>query len=55
MKKINKGDRVKLKGREPQGVVKTMGKDDHWVRVDWDADKKGPKYVHEFELEIIDG
>lgn len=50
-----KGDRVKLKGREPTGTVKTTGKDDHWVCVEWDKNKKGPKYVHEFELEIING
>ena len=52
---MNKGDRVKLRGREPTGTVWKMGKDDHWIQVEWDQNKKGPKYVHEFELEIIDG
>ena len=51
---MEKGDRVKLKGREPIGSVKTMGKDDHWIRVEWDEGKEGPKYVHEFELEAIE-
>ena len=50
-----KGDRVKLRGREPSGVIKTMDRDSHWVCVLWDktGDKTGPKYVHEYELELI--
>ena len=51
---MKKGDRVKLKGREPIGFVKTMGSDNDWIRVNWDEGKEGPKYVHKFELEIID-
>ena len=52
---MKKGDRVKLKGREPVGYVKTMDKDgNHWIRVEWDEGKEGPKYVHEFELDVID-
>jgi hypothetical protein len=50
---VKKGDRVKLKGREPIGYVKTMGSDNNWIRVNWDKGKEGPKYVDKFELEII--
>ena len=49
---LDRGDRVKLKGREPCGVIQTMD-DDHWVCVQWDKNKPGPKFVHEFELEIV--
>ena len=55
---MKKGDRVKLKGREPCGVVDTMAVNYEigylgvWVCVRWDADKPGPKYVHELELEM---
>jgi hypothetical protein len=49
--RLKKGDRVKLRGREPEGVIETMGSDNHWVCVHWDNNKKGPKYVHEFELQ----
>ncbi len=48
---MEKGDRVKLKGRDPEGYISTMDKESHWVCVNWD--KQGPKYVHEFELEVI--
>ena len=48
-----KGDRVKLRGREPSGVIKTMDRDSHWVCVIWDEGKIGPKYVHEYELELV--
>ena len=48
---IKRGDFVRLKGRKPQGVVKKMGKDDHWVTVQWDKGKEGPKYVHLYELD----
>lgn len=51
---IEKQTKVKLKGREPQGNVKKVGVDSHWVTVKWDKNKKqGPKYVHEFELQVI--
>ena len=50
---MKKGDRVKLKGREPHGVIRAMSAD-QWVRVDWDEGKEGPKYVHELELELTD-
>ncbi len=51
--KPQKGDRVKLRGREPEGIVKTFGLSPEWVVVGWDTDKPGPKYVHELELEVI--
>ena len=48
-----RGDRVKLKGRKPVGVIKTMGKNDNWVRVDWDCGRQGPKFVHLYEREKV--
>lgn len=49
---LKRGDRVKLKSRDPEGFIESMD-DEHWVRVNWDKDKKGPKYVHEFELQSL--
>jgi len=55
---IRVGDRVKLKGREPQGIVVStrdyMGSD-IWVRVDWDPDgAQGPKYVSVLEIDKVE-
>ena len=53
---MKRGDRVKLKGRTPQGTVLRMAgieKKDMWAHVDWDEGKEGPKYVAELELDII--
>ncbi len=52
-KTLKKGDRVKLKGRIPEGVIKTMGVDNTWVVVDWDEGKEGPKYVDLYEVELV--
>ncbi len=52
---LDKGARVKLKGRTPEGVVKTMGIDNSWVVVDWDKGKEGPKYVDLYEIELANG
>lgn len=46
------GQRVKLKGREPTGIIKAFGLSPQWVSVDWDSGVKGPKYVHVLELDV---
>ena len=54
MNKLPKrGDRVKLKGRIPFGVIHKMNDDDKWVTVEWDNSAPGPKYCHLYELELI--
>lgn len=52
---MKKGDRVKLKGRIPEGIVRAIREDTHWVSVVWDQGKEGPKYVHEYELDTVNG
>lgn len=51
--RLKKGDRVKLKGRDPKGIIYTMSSNDYWVCVTWDKGNRGPKYVHGLELEVI--
>lgn len=46
-----RGDRCRLRGRSPAGVLRTIDPDTNWAVVEWDAGKEGPKYVHLFELE----
>ncbi len=48
---LDRGNKVKLKGRDPQGVI--YSKNGSWVVVRWDKDKLGPAIVHELELENI--
>jgi len=50
---ISHGDRVKLKGRVPAGVIEKMGVDSKWVSVNWDKETPGPKYCHLYEVERI--
>jgi hypothetical protein len=47
------GDRVRLRGRDPRGVLSRVD-ERKWSWVDWDADAvAGPKIVYLFELERI--
>lgn len=47
-----RGDSVKLRGREPRGVIAKMDEETQWVTVDWDKGfTVGPRYVHLLELE----
>lgn len=48
-----RGDTVKLKGRIPSGVLKTMNDESLSCCVDWFNDD-GPKYCHLYELEVIE-
>ena len=45
------GDRVRLKGRDPQGIVMRIS--DKGVNVVWDDGKVGPKIVPLYELEKL--
>ena len=47
---IERGDMVKLKGRAPFGILKTMSAGE-WCVVDWQSAETGPKYVGLKELE----
>ena len=49
---IKRGDRVKLRGREPFGTLKTMSPAE-WCVVEWESEKPGPKYVGLKELELL--
>lgn len=51
--KVERGSSVKLKGRKPFGIVKTMDEESLWVKVDWNKSTPGPKYCHYYELELI--
>lgn len=46
-----RGDRVKLRGKVPQGILGTMN-NLSWCCVDWD-NGVGPKFCHIKELEVI--
>ncbi len=48
-----RGSKVKLKGRNPFGVIKTMDEESKWVHVEWNKNTPGPKYCHLYELEEI--
>lgn len=47
------GDKVKLKGRTPIGILKNISEDKYsnWCDVDWEID--GPKICHLLELETV--
>lgn len=46
------GDKVRLRGRDPVGVIKAIGgPSNKWVAVKWDIEKSGPGMVHINELE----
>jgi hypothetical protein len=47
-----KGDRVKLRGREPVGIL-SHREPNGWANVKWDEGCCGPKIVHINELEIL--
>ena len=47
------GDRVRLRGRQAWGQLKSVTITDQWARVDWSTDGAGPKLVHLHELEKI--
>ena len=49
---LKRGDKVKLKSRKPEGVIKTMDEDSRWVCVEWTI--SGPMYVDMLELEVCD-
>lgn len=46
------GDKVKLRGREPVGTLKSIN-DRSWAKVEWEAGKEGPRFVHLQELEKL--
>jgi hypothetical protein len=57
---IREGDRVKLRGRSPIGVLRALrfppqrdAQVPTWADVEWDADVRGPKICHLHELEKI--
>lgn len=45
------GDRVKLRGREPTGIISNINSTNNWTKVKWDD--KGPLICHLYELERI--
>ncbi len=45
------GDRVRLRGRAPVGIVKWIGNEMSWCEVEWDAGPQGPRLVHLHEIE----
>lgn len=47
------GDRVRLRGREPVGVLRQIDAESSWARVEWDSDAKGPDICHLRELQPI--
>jgi len=47
------GDYVRLRGHIPVGVLRHIGPENGWCRVDWDAAVRGPTFCHLRELEII--
>lgn len=47
-----RGDRVRLRGRDATGVLKTIGSRG-WACVDWDVVGAGPRFVHLGELERV--
>jgi uncharacterized protein YodC (DUF2158 family) len=44
------GDRVKLRGRSPKGIISKISSNT-WVRVVWDIGSEGPRFVDIRELE----
>lgn len=52
---MKKGDKVKLRGRKPAGVVKSLCKNPDWLRVDWNIVPGGAEIVHIKEVELIEG
>lgn len=46
------GQPVRLKGREPAGILKFLA-DRGWAFVAWTTTTKGPRIVHIDELEVI--
>lgn len=48
------GDRVKLRGRQPKGMVETVNAVTKWCRVRWDKGD-GPTICHLDELEADEG
>ena len=44
------GERVRLRGRPPVGVLLWVG-DRLWSRVEWDGAVSGPRIVHLLELD----
>lgn len=47
-----RGERCKLRGRPATGVLKTFN-ELKWAVVEWDADARGPKFIHLNELEAV--
>lgn len=45
------GERVRLRGREPRGVLRRVNESSLWAQVEWDAETPGPKHCHLKELE----
>ena len=48
---VKVGDRVKLRGRLPTGVLRHVDPVSKWARVEWDSEAVGPQIVHFKELE----
>lgn len=46
------GDLVKLRGRVPHGVLRSVD-DRLWSVVEWVSEVSGPKFCHLHELEVI--
>lgn len=45
------GGRVKLRGRQALGVLRSVNPESNWSRVDWDEGVKAPLICHLYELE----
>ncbi len=50
MRMPERGERVRLRGREPVGVLVRYDPESNWATVEWDA--TGPKICHRRELEL---
>ncbi len=46
------GDKVRLRGRIPEGILQKINKENLWCRVDW-TNIDGPTFCHYQELEKI--
>jgi hypothetical protein len=47
------GERCRLRGRSPTGIVRTINAETNWTRVDWDEGCTAPLICHLHELERV--
>lgn len=47
------GDRVKLRGREPYGIIERIN-DMDWTFIKWESNPPGPKIVDIREVELYE-